>query len=556
MAATHILNFVASRDAVSEGAALDSVRDRPVEEEEEEDADNYIKNSPLLYQLIIGNSWEGVIERCKTHPVESKQWLVRESEASWCRLPLHEACVRGANIDVIKALLEANPEAAKAPDHSARLPLHHACFYGCSIDVVKKLICAYTEGVSKKDMYNKLPVTIAESSSSKNRNEIINLLTRDPLHILVEDYRGTWEKHQELMISNLRAEFQKERTKYEAKIKSLSESMKDQWYKYENEIRTVMDEYKPKMELLIREHRAEKSKIIEEHQLSLEKQRELYEKRLSALEKVRADNKGRLQRAEHDIIQLNESLHERNASENRLNVQIGVLKKLLDEQTKRSNELVRINSKLHTDFAKSNIEASTVINQLSSHIERENAMAADIKKLKIELVAEKMITKKLSDTLSTCRRESQTLVEQLNSYRENLAETQLKAHYYKSQAFESTLESMKKMREENSGLTSQTIELRQLLAEKEAELKLIQQKLDNASKRDETINHEFQEQLQGVKDTREKLTKLHEEEKERLISSVINLTSQVENLTDKYDCLKEMELKITDKYECLKDVEV
>lgn len=553
MAAAHILNCVVTRDAVSEGAALDSARDRPVEEDE--DVDIYIKRSPVLYQLIIGNSWEEVIERCKTHPVESKQWLIRESEASWCRLPLHEACVRGANIDVIRALLEANPEAAKAPDHSARLPLHHACFYGCSTDVVKKLICAYTEGVSKKDIYNKLPVTIAESSSSKNRNEIINLLTRDPLHILVEDYRGTWDKEQELLVSNLRAEFQKERAKYETKILSLSELMKDQWYKYENEIRTVMDEYKPKMELLIKEHRAEKSKIMEEHQSSLEKQRELYENRLSALEKVRADNKGRLQRAEHDITRLNECLHERNASEDRLKVQTGVLKKLLDEQTKRSNELVRINSKLHTDFAKSNIEASTIINQLSSHIERENTMAGDIKKLKIELVAEKIITKKLSDTLSACRRESQTLVEQLNAYRENLAETQLKAHYYKSQAFESTLDSMKKVREENSCLTSQTIELRQSLAEKEAELKLMKQKLENASEESEKINLEFQEQLQGVKNSREKLTKSHEDEKESLILNVINLTSQVESLADKYDCVTAMEEKITDKYDCLQDEE-
>jgi hypothetical protein len=540
MVKTSILGVVAARDAVSEGTAQDSARESPAGEEEEE-IDGYIKKSPLLYQLIIGNSWEAVIKRCKSHPAESKQWLVRENEKSWCRLPLHEACVRGASAEVIDALLEANPDAAKSPDHSSRLPLHHACFYGCSTGVVKKLICAYTEGISKKDIYNKSPMTIAESSSSKNKNEIINILLRDPLIILVEEYRSKWEQEQELLLSDLRSGFDKERSKYEMKIRSLSSQMKEQWNKYEEEIRATMNGNKHKVELLLKDHRADKNKIMSEHNLSLERQRELYEERIAALEKVRNDTKERLENAENNISLLTESLYEKRASEDRLNIQVGVLKKMLDEQTLKCNELTRINSNLHAEFAKSNIEASSVINQLSVKLERENALAADIKKLKVELIAEKMVTKKLQGVIETCRTENKSLVEQVNAYRENLAEMQLRAHFYKSKAYESTLGTMKKVREDNANLSSQADELRQRLAVKEAELKLATQKLEDASKKHDIINNEFQEQLQGVKNSREKLTESHETEKQNLIFNVINLTSQLEDLTAKDDSLKEME---------------
>jgi len=213
----------ADRDANLEIKAQDSIRESP----SEEDFDSYIRNSSVLYQLIVESSWDAVIERCNKYPKESEQVVVRESEDSWRRLPLHEACVRGANADVIEALLQAYPAAAKTEDHSNRLPLHHACFHGCSKAVVRKLICANPNGVYKKDVYGKTPMTIAESSSmssKKGKSDIIELLSKDPEKCLVDEHRSKWEKEQAHIISNYQAALEREKAKHQLKIQSINKA--------------------------------------------------------------------------------------------------------------------------------------------------------------------------------------------------------------------------------------------------------------------------------------------------------------------------------------------
>ena len=43
------------------------------------------------------------------------------------QLPLHNACHKRANIEVVKALLKAFPQAAEKADADGWLPLHNAC---------------------------------------------------------------------------------------------------------------------------------------------------------------------------------------------------------------------------------------------------------------------------------------------------------------------------------------------------------------------------------------------------------------------------------------------
>ena len=66
-----------------------------------------------------GISCHGTISYCIENIDQA--FYVQESSG---RTPLHEACLRGACIHVIKALLNANPIGALEPDHAGNYPLH------------------------------------------------------------------------------------------------------------------------------------------------------------------------------------------------------------------------------------------------------------------------------------------------------------------------------------------------------------------------------------------------------------------------------------------------
>lgn len=527
---------IATRDAYPEETAHDSIRENPVEVDD--DVDTYIKRPSLLYQLIVKNSWDAVIERCKSHPNETKHWLVHEDEASWRRLPLHEACIRRASADVIDALLEANPEAAKALDHNLRLPIHHACFYGCSQQAVRKLLCANAEGLSVKDTFDKLPIKIAHSSSSKNKSEIINLLSKDPLQVMFEEYRCKWEKEMEPTISKLHADFEAERAKYEAKIQSFSEGINEQWCRYDNQCRSLKNT--DHLDLIIQEHKLEKKKIMEKNESFLERQRDCYEEQIEALKKEDECILSRLNKAETDVSELIERLNVAAKSEEQLKHELELLEAKLQEQTSSCDELSQINTELQIDLAKSNIQALSVINKLNSTMEHGEAMSSELNSLKIQLNSEKLTSKKLNLMIDTCRAENQSLMEQLNAHREGVTTMLLRADFYKNQKKtneEIDFEQFAKLMEDKGMLTARAEELKQLITKKESDMKLAEENLGILMQKNEAMCQEFQKQLLNVEDSKEKLVESHEVEKQNLIGCVINLTTQLE-------ALKSMEEKL------------
>jgi hypothetical protein len=202
----------------------------------EEESDGFVKIVSPMFQLILGSSWDAVIDRCQSKPREAKQWAVRGDIDSWRRLPLHEACIRQANVDVIKALLDAFPLAVKSFDHSTRLPLHHACFHGCSTDVIRVLLGAYPTGLEKKDAFGKTPLILAGSSSSKNKASIVEILMKGPEECIIEGHRSKWEKDQKQLLSTMQGEFGQEKAALELKLKSLMEESRRQAYMAEKEI--------------------------------------------------------------------------------------------------------------------------------------------------------------------------------------------------------------------------------------------------------------------------------------------------------------------------------
>jgi hypothetical protein len=73
-------------------------------------------------------------------------------------LPLHEALVGGAPLEVIVALLEAYPLSIQMKESSyERLPIHCACRKNANVQVVKLLLTGFTEGALMADILGRLP---------------------------------------------------------------------------------------------------------------------------------------------------------------------------------------------------------------------------------------------------------------------------------------------------------------------------------------------------------------------------------------------------------------
>ncbi|KAL7547686.1 hypothetical protein ACHAWF_014120 [Thalassiosira exigua] len=93
------------------------------------------------------------------------------------RLPLHYACSNGASIDVVSALLRANPSSAMYEDHNGWLPLHVAVRCGASTEVIRKIVTACPAAVVTRTKKKSTPMDLAESMKTKNRDEVIALLS-------------------------------------------------------------------------------------------------------------------------------------------------------------------------------------------------------------------------------------------------------------------------------------------------------------------------------------------------------------------------------------------
>lgn len=128
-----------------------------------------------LFIAIRKKDWETSLRLLKAYPEDSQTWSFRVSsdgEAIWTRLPIHEACINNAPLQVMEALLEAYPESTAATDLNRRLPLHNAIVYNSSYDVIELLVKAAPASVEVTDMYSKRPSMLL-LSVSKDAGDIL-----------------------------------------------------------------------------------------------------------------------------------------------------------------------------------------------------------------------------------------------------------------------------------------------------------------------------------------------------------------------------------------------
>jgi len=132
------------------------------------------KNRLLPIHLACANgvSVEGIHAILGAYP----EGVREKDNDGW--LPLHHACAKGASDEVVNLLLESFPESSHAKEVSlGRLPIHLAAYKGATPGVVQALLQAYPECTSVGTFTGSTPIALAQRSSSRSKDEVIDILT-------------------------------------------------------------------------------------------------------------------------------------------------------------------------------------------------------------------------------------------------------------------------------------------------------------------------------------------------------------------------------------------
>jgi type II secretory pathway component PulK len=78
---------------------------------------------PVL-DLIEKSLWQDVIKRIEDYPSDAS--LVFESQGAGGNLAIHEACKQQPPVEVIEALIEANPNSVMTKGQWGYLPIHYS----------------------------------------------------------------------------------------------------------------------------------------------------------------------------------------------------------------------------------------------------------------------------------------------------------------------------------------------------------------------------------------------------------------------------------------------
>jgi hypothetical protein len=117
-----------------------------------------------LSVAITSEQWERVLALCSGRPDTAKVWTVRQGLFEGIKdsnvLPVHEALVAGAPYAIIAAILAAYPESVYCKESSyKRLPLHCACRKNANLQVVELLLQSYADAGLIADSLGRLPCT-------------------------------------------------------------------------------------------------------------------------------------------------------------------------------------------------------------------------------------------------------------------------------------------------------------------------------------------------------------------------------------------------------------
>lgn len=122
------------------------------------------ESTNLSILITKEKNWAAATIRCQHHPHEAREILeVKVRGAYTAKItPLHYACEQNPTVEVIRALVNANPSALRRrQEPGGQLPLHAACTWGASVDVIKLLLSACPDAAEACDFLSNLPLHCA-----------------------------------------------------------------------------------------------------------------------------------------------------------------------------------------------------------------------------------------------------------------------------------------------------------------------------------------------------------------------------------------------------------
>lgn len=152
-----------------------------------------------LNLFLLDEDYDAAIAEIDSHPNEVTLWSTREGffdgSTSAQVLPLHVAVSLRAPLHVIRAIVEAYPDALGVKETSfKRLPLHISTQFGASCDVVQYLVQQHPAAALEADILGRLPIHYSCSNAAPLPT-IRTLLQANPAATLYSDYNGWLPLH-------------------------------------------------------------------------------------------------------------------------------------------------------------------------------------------------------------------------------------------------------------------------------------------------------------------------------------------------------------------------
>ena len=153
----------------------------------------HIKRSKLPL-FLFEEDWAAALAEIECHPREAKYRELRpgffDGEHESSVLPLHIACALHTPLPVVRAIVEAYPEALRMKESAfKRLPIHVACQFAERPEVIKYLVQEDRSTALEPDILGRLPIHYACSNGS-DPTVIKTMLEANPASALYKDYNG------------------------------------------------------------------------------------------------------------------------------------------------------------------------------------------------------------------------------------------------------------------------------------------------------------------------------------------------------------------------------
>uniref|UniRef100_A0A7S2HPS3 Uncharacterized protein n=1 Tax=Helicotheca tamesis TaxID=374047 RepID=A0A7S2HPS3_9STRA len=155
--------------------------------------------SKKLHRYIQCEAWSSACARCESHPKEARMWTTQsgfyDGTLATEVLPLHMVCCLKAPSAMYECLLYAYPESLKSKElRYGRLPLHLACIYGANINVIKLLLFHFTSAAGVCDAAGRTPIFYA-LATCPSYDVVKCLLKACPEAARIADFNGYLPLH-------------------------------------------------------------------------------------------------------------------------------------------------------------------------------------------------------------------------------------------------------------------------------------------------------------------------------------------------------------------------